>query len=127
MRKAGVRAKEDERILGNSDSVEDVLRLANEAFEEKYELKSLGYDIDRVISRVAESMGMGPNPDRSNPSEVQSEHGLPLRYLLIFFDFWGIRSLGEESVDQSVGLDLELKTLHKGAGAAFPRPDHRGV
>jgi len=27
---------------------------------EKYELKSLGYDFDRVISRVAESMGMDP-------------------------------------------------------------------
>jgi REP element-mobilizing transposase RayT len=60
LRKAGVRAKGDERILGNSDFVEDVLRLANEAFEETYELKSLGYDFDRVICRVAESMGMDP-------------------------------------------------------------------
>jgi len=60
LRKPCVRGKEDERILGNSDFVEDVLRLANEAFEEKYELKSLEYDFDRVISRVAESMGMDP-------------------------------------------------------------------
>jgi len=57
-RKAGIRVKGDERILGDSAFVEDVLDLAKEAFEEKYELKGRGYDFDRVVLRVAEVMGM---------------------------------------------------------------------
>ncbi|MFO7738373.1 MAG: transposase, partial [Desulfatiglandaceae bacterium] len=46
--------KSDERILGESDFVANVLSEADEAFERKYELKSLGYDLDRVAARVAE-------------------------------------------------------------------------
>jgi hypothetical protein len=38
--KAGIRVKGDERILGDSDFVENVLKSAKEALEEKYELKA---------------------------------------------------------------------------------------
>ncbi len=38
-RKAGIRVKGDERILGDSDFVENVLKTAGEALEEKYDLK----------------------------------------------------------------------------------------
>ena len=40
-RKAGIRVKGDERILGDSDFVEDVLKAAGESFEPKYELTSM--------------------------------------------------------------------------------------
>jgi len=46
--------KSDERILGESNFVADVLSQANEAFDRKYELKHLGYDLDRVAAREAE-------------------------------------------------------------------------
>jgi putative transposase len=58
LRKAGVRVKGDERILGDSDFVESVLKRAKEALEQKYELKAHGYDFAWVVSRVAESMGV---------------------------------------------------------------------
>jgi putative transposase len=58
VRKQGLKGrdhiKSDERILGESDFVAHVLSEAEEAFERKYELKSLGYDLDRVAARVAE-------------------------------------------------------------------------
>ncbi|WDN90784.1 hypothetical protein BuS5_03755 [Desulfosarcina sp. BuS5] len=57
-RKAGIRVKGDERILGDSDFVENVLKAAEEEFEQKYELRAKGYDFNRVIQRVAEVMGM---------------------------------------------------------------------
>jgi hypothetical protein len=44
--KAGIRVKGDERILGDSDFVENVLKSAKEALEEKYELKARGYNFD---------------------------------------------------------------------------------
>jgi len=50
--------KSDERILGESDFVADVLTQANEKFERKYELKRLGYDLGRVAARVAEIYGI---------------------------------------------------------------------
>jgi hypothetical protein len=57
-RKAGIRVKGDERILGDSDFVEKVLTSAEEALILKYELKAKGYDYNRVTKRVAEVMGM---------------------------------------------------------------------
>jgi len=39
------RMKGDERILGDNDFVMEVLANANEGYEQKYSLKSLGYDI----------------------------------------------------------------------------------
>ena len=50
--------KSDERILGESDFVADILSQANEKFERKYELKRLGYDLDQVAGRVAEIYGI---------------------------------------------------------------------
>ena len=46
--------KSDERILGESTFVSDVLSQANEKYERKYELKRLGYDLNRVAVKVSE-------------------------------------------------------------------------
>ena len=43
----------DERILGDADLVDAMLSLAGETLDRQYELKSLGYDLDRVAERVA--------------------------------------------------------------------------
>ena len=56
LRKVGIRVKGDERILGDSDFVENVLKSAEEELEQKYDLKARGYDFDRVAQRVAEVM-----------------------------------------------------------------------
>jgi len=100
LRKAGVRAKGDERILGSSDFVEDVLRLANEAFEETYELKSLGYDFQRVISRVAESMGMDPQEVTASGKSPQT---VKARALLCF---WAHRKLGMTTTEIARRLNI---------------------
>jgi len=46
--------KNDERILRESDFVADVLFQSNEAFDRKYDLKHLGYYLDRVAAIGAE-------------------------------------------------------------------------
>jgi REP element-mobilizing transposase RayT len=45
--------KGDERILGDSEYVADVLRAADERLKKKYQLKAHGFDVDRVAERVA--------------------------------------------------------------------------
>jgi len=50
--------KGDERILGNSDFVETVLKECLDEFDRRYLLKSGGYDFDTVVDRVAQVLGM---------------------------------------------------------------------
>jgi putative transposase len=47
------RIKSDQRILGQSDFVGDVLSESQGQFSRKYRLKSLGYDFEKVVERVA--------------------------------------------------------------------------
>ncbi len=47
------RIKSDQRILGDSDFVLDVLSEAKESFTEKYTLRSSGYDFEKVLERVS--------------------------------------------------------------------------
>ncbi len=53
LRKSNIRLKGDERILGDSDFVLEVLKTSREQLQHKYELKACGYDFSFVIDRVA--------------------------------------------------------------------------
>jgi putative transposase len=56
MKKAGEYQKGDERILGDGSFVSEVLSRAEEKFRNKYRIKAKGFDLDRLIERVAEIM-----------------------------------------------------------------------
>ncbi len=60
LRETGDYQKGDERILGDGQFVEEVLAKAEERFKEKYSLKAKGYNLDRLINRVAELTGLMP-------------------------------------------------------------------
>jgi chromosomal replication initiation ATPase DnaA len=72
MRKARIHLKGDERILGDSDFVKEVLAEQKERFERRYWLQSQGYDIDRVVERVAEFFTL-------EPKEILKPGNQPLR------------------------------------------------
>ena len=50
--------KGDERILGDSEYVAEVLRAADEHLRRKYQLKAQGLDVDKVAERVAAQLGL---------------------------------------------------------------------
>lgn len=54
LRGGSVRIKGDERILGDSDFVEVVLREADEQLERRYQLKTQGFELEQVAERVAQ-------------------------------------------------------------------------
>ena len=54
------RMKSDERILGDREFMEDVLRASEEELERRYRLKAQGYDLERLSWRVGEIMGIEP-------------------------------------------------------------------
>ena len=92
-RKAGIRVKGDERILGDSDFVENVLKSAEEALEEKYELKTRGYDFDWAICRVAEVLDMIPGQVTAFGKSPQT---VKARSLLCF---WAHRRLDMSTIE----------------------------
>ena len=63
------RVKGDQRILGESDFVLDVLSGADEKFERCYELKRLGYDLKSVEQKVCEIYQIEPKEIYSRSRE----------------------------------------------------------
>ena len=60
LQKIGSYQKGDERLLGDSEFVENVLAQAEESLERKYHLKAKGFDFEKVVDRVPELTGLEP-------------------------------------------------------------------
>lgn len=80
--------KSDERILGESDFVAQILSEAEEAFERKYKLKSLGYDLNRLAARVAEIYNLEIREIFLKGKQRKRVKGRSL------FCYWAVRELG---------------------------------
>lgn len=78
----------DERILGESAFVENLLSKAVEAYERRYELKRLGYDVDRIARKVAEIYDMNPSEFLSKGKQQRKVRARSL------FCFWAVKELG---------------------------------
>ena len=100
LRKAGIRVKGDERILGDNDFVKKVLKSAEEALGLKYELKAKGYDFNRVARRVAEVMGIKVEQVTAYGKSPQTVNA---RSLLCF---WAHRKLGMTTIDIAEQLKI---------------------
>lgn len=99
-RKAGIRLKGDERILGDSDFVENVLKTTGESLEQKYKLKASGYDFERAVKRVSEVLNISVDDvmaSNKSPGTVKA------RALLCF---WAHRKLGMTTVEIAGRLNL---------------------
>jgi hypothetical protein len=106
-RKAGIRLKGDERILGNSDFVEDVLKSSQESFEQKYELKARGFSFDAVRERVAEVIGIKPEEVTVCDKAPQTVRA---RSLLCF---WAHRRLGMSTVEIAGVLNMSQPAISR--------------
>jgi len=68
MRKMKIQSKSDERVLGDSDFVQEVLGSASEAMERKYRLKAEGYTFDKIV-RIIEEIFDIPRRDLMMPGK----------------------------------------------------------
>ena len=57
-KEGGERTKGDERILGEGEFVESVLKEAGEKIQRRQWLQTQGYDFQKVVSRAGELIGM---------------------------------------------------------------------
>ncbi len=100
LRQGEQRLKGDERILGDSDFVLEVLQESQERLERRYALRSKGVGIEALAERVAKLFGvekaaiLGPGKYR---------HVVPARSL---FCYWAVRELGETATSLARRLGM---------------------
>jgi putative transposase len=86
--RADAHLKSDERILGDSEFVEEVLKKAQEQHERRYQLKAAGFSIDRVAQKVAAMLGIQCEQVWGKGKHPQT---VMARSLLCY---WAVRELG---------------------------------
>jgi REP-associated tyrosine transposase len=99
-RRANIHFKSDERILGDSDFVEKVLKDANESLEGRYHLKSKGYDIDKLSDKVAKIFSI-------KPEEIFQPGKQPIKVKArSLFCYWAVRELGFTMADLALKVNI---------------------
>ena len=80
--------KGDQRILGESGFVSQILEEAEEKYERSYELKSKGYDLEVIEKRVRALLGIEKEElySGSRQQAIADARGL--------FCYWAVRELG---------------------------------
>jgi putative transposase len=100
MSKARIHLKGDERILGESDFVKEILAEQKEQFEHRYWLEAQGYDFERVVEKVAVVL-------KIEAEEIWKPGNQPLRVRARSLTcYWTVRKLGMSgtSVGKLLGL-----------------------
>jgi chromosomal replication initiation ATPase DnaA len=110
-RKVPERIKGDERILGHSDFVLQVLEASAERFERYYEMKRLGCDLKTVQKRVCEIFDIAGKDIYSGSREKTEAQARGL------FCYWAARELGYGLT----GLSRRLGMTQTGVGYAVKR------
>ena len=107
LRRIRIRLKCDERILGDSEFVEQVLKEAEDRLERRYALEAKGYDFEQVVERVAQVMNMNASDVLKRSKDSQT---VKARSLLCF---WANRELGMTTVEISHRLKLSQSAVSR--------------
>jgi putative transposase len=94
------RIKSDQRILGESDFVSDVLLDSEEQFSRKYRLKSMGYDFETVVERVS---GLFQLEKEYITGKGRQKERVRARDLVCY---WTVVELGMSMVDLARKFDI---------------------
>ena len=109
MRNGQSRMKGDERILGQGDFVETVLKVAQENLDRKSRIRALGYDFDWLVGRVLGLFGLSFNELLTGGKQRRM---VQARSVLCY---WGTRELGMSAVSISRKLKIASSTASESA------------
>jgi len=107
LRRIGIRFKCDERILGDSEFVEQVLKEAEDRLERRYALQAKGYDFEQVIERVAQVLNINVSDVLKRSKDPQT---VKARSLLCF---WANREIGITTVEISHRLKFSQPAVSR--------------
>jgi hypothetical protein len=96
--------KGDERILGQGDFVETVLKAAQENLDRKYRIRALGCDFDWLVDRVLGIFGLSFKELLTGGKQRKM---VQARSVLCY---WGTRELGMSAVSISKKLNIASST-----------------
>jgi putative transposase len=109
MRNGESRMKGDERILGQGDFVETVLKAARENLDRKSKIRALGYDFDWLVGRVLGLFGLTFNELLTGGKQRKM---VQARSVLCY---WGTRELGMSAVSIAKKLNIASSTASESA------------
>ncbi len=101
----GIHMKSDERILGDGDFVESLLSAADEKFERAYELKRLGYDLEKTAKRAAELCALETDHIFSKSKQTEKVKARSL------FCYWASRELGVSQTELARRLQISVPAV----------------
>ena len=104
MRNGESRMKGDERILGQGDFVETVLKAAQENLDRKSVIRAQGYDFEWLVSRVTGLFGL---TSKELLTGGKQRGTVKARSVLCN---WGTRELGISAVEISKKLNIASST-----------------
>jgi len=99
--------RSDERILGDSDFVSQVLAQTEETLERCHALRSSGMDLETITRRVSELMGIKADDIWAAGKQ---QHIVNARSL---FCFWAVRELGVSMANLGRRLGLSIPAISK--------------
>jgi len=102
MRESGKMQKSDERILGDSDFVTEVLRNCDERMETRNSLRAMGFNLEKLIGRVCSLMKM-EDWQILKPSKERTR--VKARSLLCY---WAVRELGLSMAELSRKMGISI-------------------
>jgi putative transposase len=101
--------KGDERILGDSDFVQEVLNAANENMEKQYRLKAKGYDFDKILEKVGKLFNLKPE----NLLVPSKQHNRVKARSLICY--WAVKKIGISSLYVAAKLGIKQPSVSRAA------------
>jgi REP element-mobilizing transposase RayT len=121
MRMAESRMKGDERILGQGDFVETVLKAARENLDRKSMTRALGYDFEWLMDRVTGLFGLTSKQLLTGGKQRRT---VKARSVLCY---WGARELGMSAVEISKKLNIASSTASESATRGRQIVEERGL
>jgi len=107
LRRSQIHVRGDERILGDSDFVKQVLDAQNEKLEDRYRLQSKGFDFDRVALLVEETCGIPITELRRGNKQPGS---VKARSVLCY---WSVAELGMKGTDVARLLNISQPAVSR--------------
>ena len=99
--------RSDERILGDSDFVSQILVQKEETLEKHHALRSGGMDLEKIARRVSELMGI---KEEDVWAAGKQQHVVNARSL---FCFWAVRELGVTMANLGRRFGLSIPAISK--------------
>jgi REP element-mobilizing transposase RayT len=105
IRKDNVHLKSDERILGDSDFVDQVLCSADESLDRRHALKAKGWDLNKLAEKAAGIYGL-------DPAQIYMPGKQPVRVKArSLFCYWANRELGATMTELARLLNISQPSV----------------